>query len=169
MNSHFSISRLVKWGFKLHKRKFTWTGTWRRTFGCCFVWFGVSVSHLCVSTLIHAGTKWNLSWCHSVEFLSFFLFVFCSYGREESWPSLSQRDANLSLSLGLSVFCRRSAVTGRADCWRRAVWALFSTRYTHTRTLVLPHDAVTQHTNTQCMHMHELCLVFHPLLMNTNI
>lgn len=134
----------------------------------CVIWC-VCNSPVCVETDTRR---------HQVEFvlvpfcrispLFFFLFVFFSYGREESWPSLSQRDANLSLSLTLSVFCRRSAVTGRADCWRRAVWALFST-HTHTHTLVHAHYGVTQHTNTQRMHMHELCVAFHPLLMNSNI
>lgn len=153
-----------------HTRKFTWTRTWSCVFGCRIVWFGVSVSHLCVSRLIHAGTKWNLSWCHSVEFLLFFFFFYLYFFRTgvRNPGPLYHKEMQISLSLTLSVFCRRSAVTGRADCWRRAVWALFSTR-THTYTLVHAHYGVTQHTNTRRMHMYELCMAFHPLLMNANI
>lgn len=72
---------------------------------------------------------------HHVEFVLvpfcriFFNLYFFRTGERNPGP-LYHKEMQISLFLSLSVFCCRSAVTGRADCWRRAVWALFST-HTH--------------------------------------
>lgn len=117
----------------------------------CVIWC-VHKSPACVDTDTHR---------HQVEFVLvpfcrislslFFLFVFCSYGRKESWPSLSQRDANLSLSLSQSsavVQPLRKGQTAGAELF----WALLSTRththlYSHT---MLSHNIPTHNVCT-CM------------------
>lgn len=149
----YTCIRLVKWGFKLHMRKFTWTRTWRCVFGCrCCVWFGVSVIHLCVSRLIHAGTKWNLSWCHSVEFLPFFFFYlyFFRTGVRNPGP-LYHKEMQISLSLSLS---QSSAVVQPLREGQTAGAELFglSSVHTHTHTHLYTHTTASHNIPT-----HNVC------------
>lgn len=125
-------------------RKFTWTRTWRCVFGCRIVWFGVYVSHLCVSRLIHAGTKWNLSWCHSVEFLLFFYLYFFRTGVRNPGP-LYHKEMQISLSLSLS---QSSAVVQPLREGQTAGAELFglSLVHTHTCTRTLRRHTTYQHT-----------------------
>ncbi len=118
----------------------------------CVVWC-VCKSPVCVDTDTRR---------HQVEFvlvpfcrISLFFFICILFVRARGILALSitKRCKSLSLSLSLSVFCRRSAVTGRADCWRRAVWALFSTRlHTHTHTCSPTRCCHTTYQHTMYAH-----------------
>lgn len=125
---------------------------------CRFVRSGVSVSHLCVSTLIHAGTMWNLSWCHSVDF--FLICIFFVQARGILALSITKRCKSLSFSLSQS-----SAVVQPLREGQTAGAELFGLSSVHTHTICRH----TTYLHTSYAHTWTLYGISPLLQVNTNI